>query len=96
MTVLLADIQQHEGSSYIGNKEKAGTGGDTDAAAAYYNRSCYQALKAMSLPEATRQPLRTAAIADFQEAVKRSPQYQTDAKTDTDLDAIRGAIADNG
>jgi tetratricopeptide (TPR) repeat protein len=80
-------------SEFIGNKEKAGKADDADAAAAYYNRACYRALKAGRLTESARQTLLEAATADLGEAIKRSSEYKEYAKADPDLEPIKGSIS---
>ncbi|MGA2116199.1 MAG: hypothetical protein ABSH56_15780 [Bryobacteraceae bacterium] len=79
-------------TEFIGNKEKAGTATDPDTAAAYYNRACYNALKAKDATETARQPLLDSTVADLKQAFERSPEYREYAKADADLEPIKGFI----
>jgi hypothetical protein len=78
-------------SEFIGNKERAGTAGDSDTAAAYFNRACYDAQKGKDATESERRTWLDAAVADVQEAFKRSPEYQGYAQADPDLEPIQGS-----
>jgi tetratricopeptide (TPR) repeat protein len=80
-------------NEFIQNKEKAGTSDDADTAAAYYNRACYEVLKARNVDPSTKQPLIEAALADLREAFKRSPEYEDYANEDSDLTDIKDSIA---
>lgn len=79
-------------TEFIENKDKAGTGHDADAGAAYYNRSCYLAVKARPLPETEREQLKQKAVEDLQNAIHRAADYRQKAQADDDLNEIRGLL----
>jgi hypothetical protein len=77
-------------TQFIQNKEKAGAAGDTDTAAAFYNRACYRVLKAQTASD--KGTLLEYAIADLREAFQRAPEYKAYALEDPDLTAVKPVI----
>jgi hypothetical protein len=74
---------------FIQNKEKAGGGGDADSGAAYYNRACYQVLKARAaVKESDKPELLEAALSGIKEAIKRASENKGYALEDADLTEI--------
>lgn len=80
-------------TEFIQNKEKAGGGGDADSGAAYYNRACYQVLKARAaVQDSDKATLLQAAPSDIKEAIKRAPENKGYALEDPDLTEIKEQI----
>ena len=78
---------------FIQNKEKAGGGADADSGAAYYNRACYQVLKARApVKESDKAALLAAALSDIKEAIKRASENREYALEDPDLTEIKEQI----
>lgn len=80
-------------TEFIQNKEKAGGGGDADSGAGYYNRACYQVLKARAaVQDSDKATLLQAAPSDLKEAIKRAPENKGYALEDPDLTEIKEQI----
>jgi tetratricopeptide (TPR) repeat protein len=73
-------------STFLENKQRAGSGGDSDAAAAYYNRACYYVLKGSETGDVA---FYSQALEDLERALAGAPELREEARQDPDFELLR-------
>lgn len=76
-------------TEFISNKKRAKQDQDIATGDAFYNRSCYEALKSAEISdEASKKSLQSQAVEDLQQALARAPYLKDTAKNDSDFHPI--------